>query len=694
MKVVVAIFFFLTIGFVFGQDKGEIIQQRIEFISEQLQSEEIDLTNIVEQLEFFYESKINLNTTNGEDLEQLYLLTQVQINDLLLHRKAFGKYITIYELQSLKYWDLTTIQLVLPFVKVDDKLDNLHITFKEAMKEGKFELFLRYQPIFQQKQGYEKVSDSLLQNSNNYYYGNSDRYYSRFRYTYKSNISVGFTGEKDPGEQFFKGSQKNGFDFYSAHAFFKGGKYISAAVVGDYQVQVGQGLNIWSSYAFGKTADIATMKRTANPLKAYTSVDEARFLRGAAVDLSYRNFDLLLFASRKKVDAATIADSNFEDLEFISTIDLSGLHRTNREISKMNGLTESITGANLRYAFRGLKLGGTFVYQGYDKDFVKTVQNYNQFDFRGKSMVSGSLDYSYVFKNINFFGEVARNFNDYQGKKQGGLAMVHGALISLDAKASIGILYRNYACDYQTFYNAGFSEGSNTQNEKGLYAGLKLKLNSKWSLNGYADIFQFPWMKYLVDAPSSGHEFLIQPVYKPNKIFEVYGRFRQQLRQKNSRDSDGTVTEIEDVLQRNYRFNLTYTVNEFFTLKSRIEYVTLNRKSNKPEDGIMFTQDFVFRPKCFPLDIALRYALFDTDSYDTRMYSFENNALYVFAVPAYYYQGSRAYILVRYSFARHFDLWVRYGEFLYNNRNSVSSGAEEIKGTRKSDFVVQLRINF
>ena len=694
MKVVVAIFFFLTIGFVFGQDKGEIIQQRIEFISEQLQSEEIDLTNIVEQLEYFYESKINLNTTNGEDLEQLYLLTQVQINDLLLHRKAFGKYITIYELQSLKYWDLTTIQLVLPFVKVDDKLDNLHITFKEAMKEGKFELFLRYQPIFQQKQGYEKVSDSLLQNSNNYYYGNSDRYYSRFRYTYKSNISVGFTGEKDPGEQFFKGSQKNGFDFYSAHAFFKGGKYISAAVVGDYQVQVGQGLNIWSSYAFGKTADIATMKRTANPLKAYTSVDEARFLRGAAVDLSYRNFDLLLFASRKKVDAATIADSNFEDLEFISTIDLSGLHRTNREISKMNGLTESIAGANLRYAFRGLKLGGTFVYQGYDKDFVKTVQNYNQFDFRGKSMVSGSLDYSYVFKNINFFGEVARNFNDYQGKKQGGLAMVHGALISLDAKASIGILYRNYACDYQTFYNAGFSEGSNTQNEKGLYAGLKLKLNSKWSLNGYADIFQFPWMKYLVDAPSSGHEFLIQPVYKPNKIFEVYGRFRQQLRQKNSRDSDGTVTEIEDVLQRNYRFNLTYTVNEFFTLKSRIEYVTLNRKSNKPEDGIMFTQDFVFRPKSFPLDIALRYALFDTDSYDTRMYSFENNALYVFAVPAYYYQGSRAYILVRYSFARHFDLWVRYGEFLYNNRSTISSGAEEIKGSRKSDFVVQLRMSF
>ncbi len=694
MKVIVAVLFLVISCFVYGQDKSEIIQQRIEFISEQLQAEEIDLTNVIEQLDFFYENKINLNASNGEDLEQLYLLTQVQINDLLLHRKAFGKYITIYELQSLKYWDLTTIQLVLPFVRIDDKLDNLHITFKEAMKEGKFELFLRYQPTFQQKKGYENVSDSLLQNSNNYYYGNSDRYYTRFRYTYKSNISVGFTGEKDPGEQFFKGSQKNGFDFYSAHAFFKGGKYISAAVIGDYQVQVGQGLNIWSSYAFGKTADIATMKRTAIPLKAYTSVDEARFLRGAAVDLSYRNIDLLLFASRKKVDASVIEDSTLEDLEFISTIDVSGLHRTNREISKMNGLTESIAGANLRYTFGGLKLGGTFVYQGYDKDFVKDIKYYNQFDFRGKSMVSGSFDYSYVLKNINFFGEVSRNFNNYQNQKMGGLAMVHGALISLDSRASIGILYRNYDRAYNSFYNAGFSEGGNTQNEKGFYAGLKLKLNTKWTINGYTDIFQFPWLKYLVDAPSSGYEFLIQPIYKPNKIFEIYGRFRQQLRQKNSRDSDGTITEIEDVIQRSFRFNLSYTVNEFFTLKSRIEYVTLKRESNNPEDGIMITQDFVFRPKSFPLDIALRYALFDTDSYDTRMYSFENNALYVFAVPAYYYQGSRAYILVRYSFARHFDLWVRYGEFLYNNRSTISSGAEEIKGSRKSDFVVQLRMSF
>jgi hypothetical protein len=687
------LFLLLLLNFkpLIAQDKGEIIQQRIEFISEQLQSENLDLTNIIEQLNFYYDNPINLNSTQGQELEELNLLTDVQINDLLLHRKAFGNFISIYELQSLEYWDLNTIQLVRPFIRIDDRLDNLHITFKEAIKQGKFEQFFRVQPMIEQKAGYAEVPDSILKNSNNYYYGNGDRYYTRFRYTYKTNISIGYTCEKDAGEQFFKGAQKKGFDFYSVHAFFKGGKYLKSAVLGDYQIQIGQGLNLWSSYAFGKTADIATIKRNAIPIRPYTSVDESRFLRGAAMDLAYKNFGLTLFGSRKKIDAAVLADSTYEDLEFISTIDLSGLHRTNAEIAKMNGLTELISGANLRYSTNGLKLGTAFVYQGYDKVFDKKEGFYNQFDFRGQNRISFSGDYNYTFKNLNLFGEVSKILSS---DVSNGLAMVHGAMISIDSRASIGLLYRNYSRDYQTFYNAGFSEGSNTQNEKGLYAGLKVKFNSKWSLNGYADLFRFPWMKYLIDAPSYGHEFLIQPIYKPNKIFEVYARFRQQMRQKNSRDSDGTVKDLEDVIQRSYRFNLSYTVSEFFTLKSRIEYVTINRPSNSPESGLLMTQDFIFRPRSFPIDLAFRYALFDTDSYDTRIYSFENNALYAFAVPAYYYQGSRSYVLIRYSFLKRFDLWLRYGLFLYNNRSSISSGAEEVVGSRKTDLLIQLRVQF
>ena len=334
MRLITLLFFLLFTSILFCQERNEIIQQRIEFISEQLEKENLDLTNLIEQLNNYFDDPININMTNGVDLEDLGLLTDVQVSDLLLHRKLHGKFISIYELQSLTYWDMETIYLLLPFITVDERLDNLHVSFKEAIKDGNFDLFLRYQPGLNSKSGYDDVPDSVLQGSNQYYYGNADKYYSRFRYSYKNNISLGITAEKDAGEQFFRGAQKQGFDFYSFHAFYRGGKYLKSFAVGDYQIQLGQGLNLWSSYAFGKSSDILTMKRNPIPIKPYTSVDESRFFRGAAVNLGYRNFDLLLFSSFKKIDATGIQDSTLDNLEFVSTINLSGLHRTNSEISK------------------------------------------------------------------------------------------------------------------------------------------------------------------------------------------------------------------------------------------------------------------------------------------------------------------------------------------------------------------------
>jgi len=673
----------------FSQEKNDIIQQRIEFISEQLEDENIDLTALVENLNFFFENPLNLNSADEESLNELGLLTDVQINDLLLHRKLFGKMISIYELQSLPYWDLNTISLVLPFVKVDDKLDQLHVSLKEAIQQGKFEAYFRFQTILEDKAGYEDVPDSILNSSNSYYHGDPNRYYTRLRFSYRTNLSVGITAEKDPGEQFFKGAQSNGFDFYSAHAFYKGGKYLKSVALGDYQVQVGQGLNFWSGYAFGKTADVTNVKKSAKSLKPYTSVDETRFLRGAAFELGYKKFSLTTFGSYKAVDASVIVgDSLEEDLQFVSSINLTGLHRTNSEIAKKNQLNEIVVGSNLRYKLRNLHLGIAAVYLGYDRDFVKDTLPYNRFDFRGKSNFSISGDYSWVYRNFNFFGEISRS------SYSGGFANLHGVLFSLDRKVQMSLVYRNYARDYQTFYNAGFAEGSKTQNEKGLYAGMKISWTRAISTNVYIDAFKFPWLKFQVDGPSIGHEYMVQQGYRPSRRFEIYVRFREQEKQRNSRLSDGTITELENILQRNYRFNLSYKVSESVKLKSRVEYVTISRSSKDKEDGMIITQDIIYKPKSSPISLSLRYALFDTDSYDTRIYTYENNALYVFSVPSYYYRGSRAYAMVRYKFFRKFDLWVRYGVSIFANRSSIGSGAEEIKGGNKTDITVQLRMKF
>jgi len=685
---------FWTIN-IFSQQEVErnaIVQQRIEFISEQLEAEELDLTDVIELLYYRIDHPINLNNTNHEALRDLSLLTEIQINDLFLHIERFGKLITIYELQSLKYWDLETIFLVLPFVRVDDRFEQLHVSFKEAIQRGKMELFLRYQRILEDKRGYKPLNDSVLPT----YYGNPDRYYTRFRYSYRTNLSFGITAEKDPGEQFFKGTQKNGFDFYSAHAFYKGGKYIKAVALGDYQVQIGQGLNLWSGHAFGKSADVVNVKKNATPLKAYASADEVRFMRGAAVNLAYKNFDLLLFGSSKKVDGAIqqeieiVTEDDFVEevsTEYASSISMTGFHRTKTEIDRKGSMRENIFGANVQYNKRNLHLGVAGINWGYDKEFNKPLLPYNQFDFRGKNTRSASADYSYVLYNFHFFGEASYVTHSKNW------ATIHGLIMSIDARSTLAIVYRNYQRGYETFYNSAFAEsGRVANNERGIYAGLNVNISRAWNLNTYVDFFEFPWLKYQVNRPSKGHEFLIQPSYRPSRNLEIYARFRHELRQKNSRLPQQTIIRIEDVVHRIYRINVSYKVSDDFTLKSRVEYITLDRPSKDSEEGIAFVQDFLYKPKKIPIDITLRYAIFETDSYDSRIYTFETNALYVYSIPAYYYQGSRSYVLVRWTFLKRFDLWARYGVFLYNNRRTLGSGSERIDGNQKTDVTIQLRV--
>ena len=173
MKHLIVLLVLCISSFCLGQERNNIIQQRIEFISEQLETESIDLTNLLEQFNYYFDNPIDLNKATRDELIDLSLLTDIQISDLIVHRKLHGKLISIYELQSLKFWDLETIYLVLPFVSLDENLDGLHLSLKEAFREGKFDLFLRFQPTIESKSGYADVPDSLLQQSSKYYYGNA-----------------------------------------------------------------------------------------------------------------------------------------------------------------------------------------------------------------------------------------------------------------------------------------------------------------------------------------------------------------------------------------------------------------------------------------------------------------------------------------------------------------------------------------
>lgn len=691
---VVLIFFPYTI---FSQttdedEKNKIIEQRVEYLVDNAEASDVDYTSVFEQLNYYFDHPLNINRADANELRELSLLTDIQINNLITHIEKNGKLMTLEELQAVQGFDLNTIKMLLPFIKVNSDVDSPQLTLRDLLTKGENQWFIRYERVLEEKKGFSPTTDSaLIASPNSRYLGDVGRIYTRYKYNYGNHISIGVTAEKDAGEELFKGTQKNGFDFYSAHFFIRNQGKIKQLAIGDFQAQFGQGLTFWSGLAMGKSADIMSIKRSAVGLKPYTSVDENLFLRGAGVTLQFNEIELTSFYSRNSIDAnLSISDSALVDdnVAVITSFQQTGFHRTASELNDKDAILKQTMGGHITYKTRKLNIGLTGVHDEIDANYTPTLTTYSQFRNASSFQTNLGADYNWVFRNFNFFGEFSKSVN-------AGTAFVSGALINLANNFSLSVLYRDYARDFNAFSSVGIGENSTNENEKGLFMGFVASPTNKFTVSGYYDQFTFPWLKYQVNAPSNGYQYLAQITYKPTKKLEMYVRIRDRNKPANT---NLTLTDGIDYIvpseQTSYRFNLSYNISPSFQLKNRVELINVNQEGSPFETGYLVYQDVVYQGMKSPFSFSLRYGIFETDSYNSRIYAYENDVLYAFSIPAYYNRGTRAYLTVQYRIKRGIDVWLRYGVTHYENLDLISSGLEEIAGNTKSDVKFQIRFKF
>ena len=693
--------------------KSFVIEQSIEMIAENSESEDADYTTLFDLLSIFYDRPINLNHKEiKSDLQQIRLLSDFQINNLLSHVEKNGKLMSIYELQSIDGFDPQTIRNLMPFVSVNTELYSPHISIDDMLKSATNEVFIRYSRVLEDQEGFydqnrltelyssDAAADSAWKASpNRRALGSQDKLYMRYRFKFLTNLSIGLTMEKDAGESFFGNKKaeelfaiksKKGFDYYSAHFYIKNIGKIKGLAIGDYHVQFGQGLTFWSGLAFGKSTNILSTKRNALGIRPYASVDENRFLRGAAATVGLGKFEFTAFGSRKKIDA------NINNEDTLSTIDgpnftsfqATGLHTTVSELEDKDAIEETHMGGHARFITRKLSIGITGAHSIYGGNLERTLQYHNQFDFNSNLNTVMGADYSLLHQNFNFFGEVSRSAN-------GGMAQIHGMLASLDPKLAFSVLYRNYEKDYQSLLSTAFAESGRNANEKGVFIGLEAKPTKYWIITAYADQFSFPWMQSQTDQPNTGGaDYILQTRYKPSRDLDMYVRVRNRNKPKNTTEDLDDIDFTVRVNQWNIRYNIIYKISESVRLRNRIEYTIYKRGENEREQGSLIYQDVMYKPKSSPLSFSFRYALFDTDSYNSRIFSYENDVLYFFNIPAYSNRGTRTYLTARYKVRRGIEVWLRWSQWYYNNVNVIGSGQNEIVGNTKTEIRAQVRFKF
>ena len=227
-----------------------------------------------------------------------------------------------------------------------------------------------------------------------------------------------------------------------------------------------------------------------------------------------------------------------------------------------------------------------------------------------------------------------------------------------------------------------------------MFTGLTYKPNRRIKVTGYADHFKFPWLRFRTDAPSSGVEYLAQINYKPSRSQEYYVRYRTETKAQNATGSDAIITSPSEINKRSFRMHASFKPSTALQFKTRAEFSEFSELGQPKEHGFLFYQDVAFKPLGKPYQISFRYAHFSVDSYDARIYAYESDLLYVFSVPPYFGSGSRIYVMAKFKIKRKVDLWIRWSQWFYNDRTTISSGNNEILSNRRDEVKVQLRWKF
>lgn len=659
-------------------DINAFIQELLPVMAEEGNPEEL--------FEFFSQllaDPLDLNLIGEEHLVSLLVLSPTQIKAFLRYREVSGPFLSMYELQAIPEWDLGTIKRVLPFLTLGNASASLSKTFGNATQNF---LLTRFRRVLQTQKGFttpEPGSRSITR-----YAGNPWQWYTRYRYARTGAYSIGLTLEKDAGEIWNWAPQRQiyGMDFTSFHFQLQNRKRLKNLIIGDYQVQAGQGLVLSSGFSIGKGSEvIQSTYRSTLGARPYTSVMEHGFYRGLALTYQFNpKWQLTSFYSHKNRDG-TLAETGVDfNTIVITSLPTDGYHRTPNERSKHGNIVEKNAGAHLFYQPKKgpFNAGFTILRTEYSKPIEKRNLPYNRYDFKGTTNTIFGLHASYRTRNTHFFTESARS-------SSGGIGHLSGAIWALNKYWDISMLARFYPRNFHTFYGKPFSEGSRPYNEYGIYSGIRYSPSKKWRHSAYIDFFHFPWKRYLVDTTSNGLGFLVHSHWRPNRNFKAHAVIQSEQKQRN--DSPIPI-RLATTRRTTALINFEWSFQRRYVFRTRIQGARYRFGSLPPSDGFTIVQDATFRFE--KLELGGRLALFRTDDYDSRQYVYERDVLYSFSFPAYYHHGIRHYLLFRFDATRRLRLWVRWSQTHYSNQEKIGSGLDEIIGNARSELKFQAMYRF
>lgn len=655
------------------------VQEDLEQALEYLDPEDMEMNSeqLIQFLQDLAAKPVNINSADLYSLMQVPGINLKIARAIIRYRTDTKPFEELRELTEVAGIGRVTFEKIQPYVTIGIGLElsrELFTDHRYWTDGGQFQAFTRYQQDLQEARGYKESPEE------GGYLGGPVKYYQRFGYQ-SDHLSVNLTQEKDAGER-LSGPMR--FDHQSGHLAVEDNGSLQMLVAGDYSLSFGQGLVLWNSGVFGKGSDvIGAANRNGRGIKPYTSAQETNYYRGTAITYG-RQFQLTGFYSDGRQTASEVsADTTRFPTE-------SGYHRTIREHERRGNIKQKMYGGRLRMELPFGMIGATGYQTMFDRYIVASDQDYARYDFEGNSASTTGIDYTLLLGPAIAFGEAARS-------KNGGMGFITGVESPMGEDTEVALAYRNYQKEFQSILGDGFGEGSGTpKNEEGIYLGLQHTIGENITLNAYMDQYRFPSARFGTHQPTKGYDWFGKAEMSIMPGLDAYLQLRGKTKEDEYEVTDelGRLRrELDNTRRSSIRGHIEYWANKNVRLRSRGEWVRSREAGEKVETGYLIYQDLrlVLGKK---LTMDTRITVFDTESYASRVYQFENDLLYVFASQVLFDRGQRMYLLVNYEPFSFLEVWGKVGITKYEDQQVISSGLNEIEGDTRSEVGFQARIRF
>jgi hypothetical protein len=248
-------------------------------------------------------------------------------------------------------------------------------------------------------------------------------------------------------------------------------------------------------------------------------------------------------------------------------------------------------------------------------------------------------------------------------------------------RLSVSCFYRNYQPGYFSLHGKAAGNSLGSWNENSILANFTFEAAKHLFVSAGCDIRHFPWLKYRSCSPSNAVKRELRMKYLPTDKLAVELLYDYRYSTTDNNDDPG-IPSYNETITRGIKGSVKYSPEDRLVLGTRIDFKTAVPEGSK---GMLLLQDVSYTFRKIPVTFWLRYCTFKTGSWDTRLYTYENDLLYSFSIPVLSGEGSRSYLMVKWKIAKFAELRFRY---------AITSAKEQWHFEHREEYKIQVKINF